>query len=204
MNKKVMIIGFLVLSFSISTYFIASHEIQKIRQKNSPRIYGKAPEFTLTDQNGAAFEKKSLNGKMWLTNFIFTSCAGTCPMMTAKLKKISSELKGIKDLQIVSISVDPKRDDVKTLRKYAAKHKIENPNWHFLTGDESTIHRMIQKGFYLPSARRKAEGIKMEVPTHSDKFILVDRKGKIRGYYSPLIKMERKKLIAHAKYLNRN
>jgi protein SCO1/2 len=102
-------------------------------------------------------------------------------MQTAAMAKLQEEFKDKSDLIFVSISVDPERDDPETLSKYAARFKADPRRWLFLTGDKNAIYRLAREGFRLsaaPLGSKDADGF-----VHSSRFVLVDRKAQIRGYY---------------------
>ena len=141
-------------------------------------IYGEIPSFILTDEEGHPFGSAELNGKVWIADFIFTSCAGTCPMMTSKMQILQAELPP--QIPLVSITVDPKRDTPSLLANYARLHGANQGRWHFLTGEPSFIEHLVKEGFTLSFA----EGNDPKEPiTHSVRLVLVDKAGRIRGYY---------------------
>ncbi len=99
------------------------------------------PNLTLTDQNARPVNLSSLKGRYALINFIYTSCTGTCPMLTSKMavveKQLTSELG--KNVQLISITLDPEHDDPARLLKYANEHGADSADWIFLTGTPSEI-----------------------------------------------------------------
>ena len=140
--------------------------------------YGQVPEFTLTDETGQPFGSSQLRGKIWLADFIFTSCAGQCPRMTEQMRLMQQRLP--QSVQMVSITADPQRDTPPVLAQYAARQGAQAGRWHFLTGPKPTIEKLILQGFHLGYA----DGGPPEEPIiHSVRFMLVDRQGKIRGAY---------------------
>lgn len=152
-----------------------------------------APSLALTDQAGQPFSSNSLKGRVWIVNFIFTSCAGTCPGMSAKMAALQQRLPV--EIPLVSISVDPKRDTPPVLAEYALRYAAQPGRWSFLTGPEEEIRRITQQGFRLGMA----EGGSPEEPIiHSVRFVLVDREGMIRGYYDSTEPAQFEKLIRDA------
>lgn len=138
--------------------------------------YGKVPPFAMTDSLGHAFEGSVLLGKVWVADVIYTNCPAECPRMTAQMHKLDRELSGDDDLRLVSISVDPQRDTPVVLNDFA--HRFGGParNWIFLTGSPETIHLVAYQTFHVGDVLGKID--------HSTKFVLVDKHGEIRGYYS--------------------
>jgi protein SCO1 len=135
---------------------------------------GPLPDFKLTDQTGQAVSLANLKGKVWVADFFFTNCAGVCPTMTATLSKLYKELAPV-GLNVLSISVDPKNDTPEKLAAYAADWQAKRDNWLFLTGEQQQIIDLSVKGFKL--------GLNEDPTSHSQRFILIDRQGHIRGYY---------------------
>jgi protein SCO1 len=144
------------------------------------------PDFTLVGSDGDAVSRADLEGGLWVADFIFTSCAGICPILSsrmAELQKILSE-RDI-DARLVSISVDPANDTPEALREYAKRYAADPDRWWFLTGERDALYELIGKGFLLSVAERTPGAVDDggELITHSDRFVLVDRQARIRGYY---------------------
>jgi protein SCO1 len=132
-------------------------------------IYGQVPDFELTTQAGKQFTGRELAGKIWVADFIYTTCTGPCPMMTARMRRVQT---AIPEILLLSFSVDPDHDTPEALAAYARKFQAR-PNWYFLTGAKDTLQMLSRDAFKLSDL-----GL-----THSTRFVLVDQKGRIRGYY---------------------
>src|SRR5262245_36135582 len=145
-----------------------------------PRHFYPLPEFSLTDQTERIVTLADLKGKVWVADFIFTNCGGTCPMMTGHMRKLQDSLPP--DIRLVSITVDPDRDTPKVLASYAAEQGATRDRWLFLTGEKQALHDLCIKGFKLPLD--ESGGTVTEPIAHSTRFVLVDKQGEIRGYYS--------------------
>ena len=141
--------------------------------------YGTVPLFQLINQNGQPFGSAQLNGKIWIADFIFTTCPGPCPMISTRMSELQKPLQKT-DVHLVSFTVDPAKDTPEILRGYAEKLRAESGRWDFLTGAQSTIYNLSQKGFKLAVSDGSDE---TGTPVHSTRMILVDRHGEIRGYY---------------------
>src|SRR5215831_7217057 len=152
-------------------------------------------DFSLTDQDGNRVTLHDLPGKVWVADFIFTNCAGTCPLMTEKMRKLQDALPTA--VQFVSFTVDPARDTSKILAAYAQEHGANRQRWSFLTGDKQDLFDICIKGFKLPLDTEG--GTPAEPIAHSTRFVLVDKKGDIRGYYSGTEGDELKRLAADVK-----
>jgi protein SCO1/2 len=139
--------------------------------------YDQVPPFTMTDSEGRTFQGNSLTGKVWIADFIYTTCPAACPMMSSKMKRVHQQIAGLPDVRIVSISVDP-TDTPQALKAFGSRYGGATPDWIFLAGTPETIHQLAFNTFHVGDVLGKIE--------HGTKFILVDKQGIIRGYYSSL------------------
>ena len=158
-------------------------------------VWGTLPEFVLIDQDSRPYGTEQLRGRPWIADFVFTRCPSRCPMLTREMARIQTDLqgRGWDDVQLVSISVDPENDTPETLAAYAAKHGARKGSWQFLTGERDEIWSLSVDGFKLPVANAAGS---LEGPIlHSNKFVLADRQGRIRGYYDALEEPARAKLF---------
>jgi protein SCO1/2 len=139
------------------------------------------PDAQLVTETGTPVRMSGMKGSVVVYDFIFTHCAGTCPMMTATMQKLTKKFPKDAPVRFVSISVDPIRDTPEVLGRYA-RYARNDPRWMFLTGDRKTIVDLSIKGFKL--AAGDATGSPNESVLHSVKFAVADKKGVIREYYS--------------------
>lgn len=137
------------------------------------------PEFELTDQNGRVVTRGDLRGRVWVVDFIFTRCAGPCPMMSGEMRRLQADLPP--DARLLSFSVDPERDTPAVLRDYAEALQAQPGRWLFLTGDKKKIFSIALEHFKAAAAD-PVQGSDQVI--HSTRFYLVDRLGRIRRYYS--------------------
>lgn len=135
-------------------------------------VLGQVPQFQLTAESGEAFDSTSLNGQIWVANFIFTQCTGPCPMMTRQMRQIQAQSNTVR---LVSFSVDPANDTPPALAAYARNFKPDFTRWRFLTGEQQALNDLALKTF-------KLNGVDGSM-NHSTRFVLVDRKRQIRAYY---------------------
>lgn len=162
-------------------------------QVNELPVLFQTPDFSLVNQDNQRVGLENLKGQVWIADFIFTRCGGPCPMMTSHMAGLQKTLTG-QPIRFVSFSVDPTFDKPEILKKYSAKHGANESNWDFLTGPEDQSTRAVAAGMKI--AAMPAEG---ENPIiHSVKFVLVDQKGRIRGYYEGTKADELKKLAEDA------
>ncbi|MGH7453247.1 MAG: SCO family protein, partial [bacterium] len=146
-------------------------------------VLSTVPDFTLTERSGQPFGLNELRGYIWVADFIFTNCAGTCPIMTTAMTEIQKTALAEKldDVKLVSITVDPERDTPEVLQRFANGYGALQGRWYFLTGEGAAIQQLANKGFLLSAAT--SGGSAEEPIIHSNRFVLVDRQGRIRGYY---------------------
>ena len=144
-------------------------------------VYGSVPDFELTERSGRAVRLADLKGHIWVANFIFTSCAGPCPMLSQQMSGFQTSLAPARDIRMVSFSVDPERDTPAVLTEYAARYRADRERWLFLTGDRKTVYRLIREGFRLTVKDEPEDDGQI---IHSLRFALVDREGRVRGYYN--------------------
>jgi len=149
---------------------------------SSPRpvpTYSAVPDFSMTERSNRQITRKDLDGKVWVADFIFTHCGGTCPAMSSNMEKLQKRLP--KEVVLVSFSVDPTNDTPEVLTEYAKRYNADPERWLFLTGDPAGLQKLSIDGFKL--ALDTSSGTQAEPITHSSRFALVDRQGNIRGYY---------------------
>lgn len=145
--------------------------------------YGAVPDFSLTERSGENVTLAQLRGKIWIADFIYTSCTDTCPLQTAMMARLQKEYSAIPVVQLVSVTVDPERDTPQTLSIYAARHNADAKRWFFLTGQRDRIIRLIQDGFHLSVAALPNGAEASDIIPHSPRFVLIDKEARIRGYY---------------------
>ena len=153
----------------------------------APEVLGPAPNFELIDQRGQPFGSDALDGRLWVANFVFTRCAGICPRLSARMARLQQVLEEepLRDeVRLVSFSVDPEHDRPEVLAGYAERYRADPERWVFLTGTRDEIWELSRLGFRL--AVDEDPGDPDEPLLHSGKFVLVDRAGRIRGYYDAL------------------
>jgi len=159
-------------------------------RREPPPVLGQVPPFALVNRDGRAVTEADLAGAPWIADFVFTRCAASCPLMTERMAKLAKELdlgesgrvgpNGRPRLRFVSFTVDPDHDTPAVLAAYAARYQAP-PSWLFLTGPQATMYRLSREGFKL--AVEPAGGPEKEPILHSTRFVLVDARGRIRGYY---------------------
>jgi protein SCO1/2 len=138
-------------------------------------VFGNIPQFNLIAQDGQPFHSQALAGKIWVADFIYTTCPGPCPRMTSQMREVQDAVSKIPDIRLVSFTVDPAEDTPPVLAAYAKTHGASESMWYFLTGPVPTLQMLDRDAFKLGNIDATMQ--------HSTRFTLVDRQGRIRGYY---------------------
>ncbi|MDB5252613.1 MAG: hypothetical protein JWP27_1782 [Flaviaesturariibacter sp.] len=150
------------------------------RYKKLPVFYDGVPiaSFRLKDQSGNIVTEKSWNGKIVVAHYFFTHCPAVCPRMIYQLKRVQAYA-AAPNLLLASFTVDPERDSTGRLRSYASQSAIGG-SWQLLTGDKPQLYRLARKSFRIDAT--DGDGGPGDF-IHSDKLVLIDTNGRIRGYY---------------------
>jgi len=151
-------------------------------QSDLPRLFA-VPDAALVDEMNRPVQLASNRGYVTVYDFIFTNCAGTCPMMTSTMRRLTQKVDKDAKVRFVSISVDPRRDTPAVLHAYATKFR-NDARWSFLTGDAPTITHLSVDGFKLAAGTGGATPD--ESILHSSKFAIADKDGFIREYYGAI------------------
>lgn len=162
--------------------------------KNEHRI----ADFNFIDQNGKHFGSKSLNGKIYIANFFFTTCPSICPKMTKCFKVLQDSISAMNHIELVSFSVMPWVDTVNQLKIYGEDNGVNPKKWHLLTGDKSKIYALGRSSFF-------ADNKKLTDSTtflHTDKMYLIDKNQQIRGVYNATKIDDISRVLADIKFLN--
>lgn len=156
------------------------------KEEPLPKLFV-VPDAHLVSDAGKPFQLSLLRGHVAVYDFIFTNCAGTCPMMTGSMKRLATSMSKERDLRFVSISVDPERDTPEVLRAWADRTGRDS-RWVFLTGERDAIISLSRDGFKLAAGDSPGDSAsgQFEPILHSTKFVLVDRDSSVRGYYDAL------------------
>lgn len=154
-----------------------------VRRGEALPVLGALPEFALTERSGRRVGLDDLTGRIWVADFFFTYCAGPCPVMSRRMAELQSliEKNQFNDVLCVSFTVDPEHDTPAVLSEYAEVFSAKPDRWLFLTGDKRHLRDLAIKGFKI-AVQDPEQGDDQII--HSTRFVLVDRVGRIRGYYT--------------------
>jgi len=179
---------------AIGAYWIWSRAANDSpRQHGALPVLAQAPSFSLTEACGRTVTQADLAGKPWLANFIFTRCTGPCPELSLRmrsLQKTFTDRGG--DVRFITFTLDPDYDKPPVLAEYAKRHYADAGCWWFLTGtDQVSMHRLVREGF-LQAVVPAHDDVPL---VHSTYFVLVDGRGRIRGFYDGLDPSSRSRIV---------
>jgi protein SCO1/2 len=158
-------------------------------------VFGPAPEFSLISQDKRPVTREDYKGSVVIADFIFTECAGPCPLMSAEMSEFQNSLASDPSIKLLSFSVDPETDTPEVLKDYGQRFHANFDKWTFLTGDKVSIYNLTRSGFHL-TVEADSNAV-----THSTKYVLIDKKSMIRGYYDSGDKVSTDKLLHDARML---
>jgi protein SCO1/2 len=159
--------------------------------------YHTIADFSLTNQNGETVTQKNYEGKIYVADFFFTTCQTICPIMTDHMVTIQNQLQNDKDVLLLSHSVTPEIDSVAQLKKYALEKGVNDSKWNLVTGDKKEIYELARKSYL---AAKDAPYSEYDL-IHTENFVLVDKKKRIRGFYDGTNPDDIEKLLKDIKVL---
>ena len=163
--------------------------------------YHTISDFSFTNQNGKSITQKDYEGKIYVADFFFTTCKSICPKMTTNLVEVQKAFLDNSKVKLLSFSVMPDVDSVSVLKEYAKINSVIDSKWNLVTGDKKAIYAMARKS-YLAVKQGKPEELYDMV--HTENFVLVDSKRRIRGFYDGTKKEEIQRLIEDINWLCEN
>jgi len=212
--RKVLVLGLLLLvpvlaflfleifgenQYALRTYYpVLDENTDAPLVQNGDTVFQKIPDFRLTSQAGKEITQQDLNDKVYVANFIFSSCKDICKKMTHQMTRVQEAFSQEPRVKLVSFTVDPERDSVATLNNYARQYGADVSKWYFLTGPKAQIYHLAREGYKLAA---------MPAPTvtpdfiHSEKFVLVDDQRHVRGFYNGTSEEDVDRLITEIKIL---
>jgi len=163
----------------------ASHRaVTEIPFAEGPDDFGTVGEFAFTERSGHTVTQDTLRGKVWVAACFFTCCTESCPQLSGALARLQSELAGEPDVRFVSLTVDPTHDTADTLTRYATAYNADADRWLFLTGSDEDVRRFVRETLKLGIEKNLAtDATAGSRVLHSPKLTLIDRRGRITGYF---------------------
>ncbi len=161
--------------------------------------YHTIADFSFTNQNGKTITQKEYEGKIYVADFFFTTCGSICPKMTTNLSEIQKAFAKNPEVKLLSFTVFPETDSVPVLKAYAKKHNVDDSKWNLVTGDKKEIYTMARKSYLAVKLGKPEELYDM---VHTENFVLVDTKKRVRGFYDGTNKEDMKRLIEDITFLS--
>jgi protein SCO1/2 len=185
-NLLLALAGIIVLSIGLY-YSFTKHPMktlpyfgEKVPGKNGDSTYHSIADFSLLDQEGKTITQKDLDGKIYVADYFFANCKSICPKMSTQLERVQARFRNEPGFMILSHTVDPLRDTVAAMARYASMHGADPKKWLFLTGDKKQLYDLARNS-YLAVASKGNGG--PEDFVHTEKFALIDREKHLRGIY---------------------
>ncbi len=147
---------------------------------NGDTVYHSIAPFRFTDQDSVSVTSETFQNKIYVADFFFTSCRTICPIMKTQMLRVYEKTKDMPDVLILSHTIDPRHDTVALLRNFASRLGVESKRWHFVTGAKDSIYKIAQTSYFASALEDKDEPGGF---IHSGAFLLIDKKGRIRGKY---------------------
>jgi len=163
--------------------------------------YHTIADFKFTNQNGKTITQKDYEGKIYVADFFFTTCESICPKMTANMVDVQKAILNNPKVMLLSHTVMPDVDSVSVLKKYALDKGIVDSKWNLVTGDKKDIYSIARKSYLAVKMGKPEELYDM---VHTENFILIDSKRRVRGFYDGTNREEVKKLIEDIQWLSVN
>ena len=210
MYRILFLIVFFIVGVSISYQYLKPSEKKKLPFINpidiseemvDPELlrlgYGhKIGNFAFLDQNGNTVTQNDVKGKVFVAEYFFTTCQTICPIMNKQMQRVHEAYRKNDEVNILSFTVNPEIDTVEQMKRYADEHKADGKKWHFLTGEKDKLYELARKSFFvLKPAESQNQGDVGSDFIHTNNFVLVDQKLRIRGYYDGTNSKEVDRLI---------
>src|SRR5690606_27432447 len=168
--------------------------------KQRVKKYHTIADFALLNQNGDTITQKDYEGKIYIADFFFTTCPTICPIMTDNMIQLQEILKDDNSVLLISHTVTPEIDSVEVLKAYAEKKEVDDAKWNMLTGDKQQIYELARKSYLV--AKEEPFGGDYDI-IHTENFVLVDTRKRIRGFYDGTDWEEMERLLKDVAILQR-
>ena len=161
-------------------------------------VYHKIAPFQFLDQDSSIITNDTFKDKIYVTDFFFTSCRTICPIMKREMLRVYESTRKMPEVVILSHTIDPEYDTVALLHDFAQKLGVESQKWHFVTGAKDSIYKIAQTSYFATAIQDSSEP---DGFIHSGLFLLIDKKGRIRGKYDGTKEADVNQLISDIKIL---
>jgi protein SCO1/2 len=188
MSKKTVFYIVFFAALTLGFYFVTRKWLKK------DMSIATVQPFSFLDQDGRTFTNANVAGKIYVTEYFYTTCTAICPRMNSNMKKVYERFKGEKDFLIISHTSDPERDSAAQLKKYADELGVNTSQWIFLTGRKDSLYNMARLSYHIDDPANNLKSIDDQF-LHSQLWALVNRQGKVVKIYDGLKEEEVKELI---------
>lgn len=192
MKRKFWIYVLFFVGLAIGFYFIMTRLIPGYGEVKLP-VLSYVQAFKFTNQDGGAVTEKELEGKVFVTEFFFTTCPNICPVLNNNMKKVYDQYKDEPGFLILSHTSNPETDSSSRLKQYADSMKVNTNRWWFLTGRKDSLYNMARQSYLLDDPKNNLVKIEDQF-MHTQFFALVDKSGQVRKIYDGLKETEVKQL----------
>lgn len=179
----ILISFFIILAAVFMTYFYKVTREQPKTLKVIGNPGHKVKPFAFINQEGKTITNADVEGKIYVVEYFFTTCKGICPRMNENMSKVYTAYRGKNDVMILSHTVDPLKDTVGAMKAYSLRFDADPKQWEFLTGSKKELYDMARYSYLVTAADDTAITDIESDFIHTDRFVLVDRGGRIRGQY---------------------
>lgn len=190
MKKKLLWLGAFIIVLLAGFYYFLFAGTDYYKAKLPVMNY--VQDFSFTDQDGKMLSQRNMEGKVYVTEYFFTTCQGICPKMNFNMKGVYEKFKNDPSFAIISHTCQPEVDSLPLLKQYSQKIGA-GANWSFVTGSKDSLYRMARESYLLDNEKNNSINIKDQF-IHTQFFALVDKQGRVRGIYDGLKKDEIEKL----------
>ena len=159
------------------------------------------PAFKFTNQEGNLVTNKTYEGKIYVADFFFTSCPGICPRLTKNMRRLQEVFKEDGEVALLSHSVTPVKDSVPILKAYAVENNVDSSKWNLVTGPKKELYAIARKAYFADENYYKTQ--KEDAFIHTENFVLIDKKGRIRGVYNGTLAVETDRIVRHIALLKK-
>ena len=157
--------------------------------------------FSFVNQYGNKITNETYKDKIYIADFFFTSCPGICPRLATNMRKLQEVYKYDTEVLLLSHSVTPEQDSIPVLKAYAAENKVNVKKWNLVTGERKAIYDLARKSYFADEDFVKTQDDNAFI--HTENFVLIDKKGRIRGVYNGTLAIEVDRIIRHIKLLKK-
>ena len=193
LNRKLLFYSLFFIVLAVGFYFTLTRVIPGFGEVKLPVLSYVQP-FRFTNQDGKPVTEQDLAGRVYVTEYFFTTCPNICPMLNNNMKKVYEQFKGQEGFLIVSHTCNPETDSASVLKKYADSMKVDTRQWIFLTGRKDSLYNTARVSYMLDDPKNNLTNIEDQF-MHTQFFALVDRNGKVRKIYDGLKDKEVELLI---------